>query len=453
MMKYSNVNRFVITIVLILLSGHSVHAQDISGTVYADFPDYSQTDLFQRYSGRDFGLPDVYVHLFDKSGNSSLAKTDADGDYTFKGLQPASYFVFAEIPKDAESCTSHNNVVALREWFKKGSIKYVTFGDSTTVYGDPVPYPSRLNSMLQAFFNVDFNNVGVSGSTTSDWLPGTNSYYDKNVGLFKDADLIVVSLGGNDLAGGAQDYDINEAKAAMKQAEINIGTILSALRTLNHGAVIVVTIYPNYSLADQYWLQYVSSDWIGLIQVGMDAMIRDMRTYLSNIPYVILADCYMSFKGLDMNDYMHDPIHPNGNGHQLYAETVFSALGGVVVTNDTVSVNDFGFSGAFKPSEPDHVEADTAESLEQGDFAQADVIEPAQDMAIADTGYGEPTGTDIAQKDSVSIADASVSDLSTEAPNTSGAGCSSTHLPYPANTGWVLLFLIGLVLLKVKTFK
>ena len=469
-MKILSKTRIAVIFALTFLYAGILYGHDVSGTVYADFPDYSQTDLFQRYSGHDFGLPDINVDLFSQNGDKLSATTDENGDYIFSDVNDGKYLMFAGTPEKAEACTTHNDVENLAKWFKTDSIKYVAFGDSTTVYGDPVPYPARLNKILREFFTVDFKNAGVSGSTTSDWMPGPGGYYDRNKNLFKAADLIVVSLGGNDLADGAENYSVEQAEAAMKQAEKNLETIINSLRLLNPDAVIVATVYPNYSLADTYWLQYVSSDWLGLIQAGMDGMIRDMRRYLStNIPDLILADCYMSFKGLDMNDYMHDPIHPNGKGHQIYAETVFRALGGVVVSNNEVLSHDFGFRGDFEqkiPDQtiPDEAGPDTAEPVRPEELSMPDAVEPVQDIVATeeirnnndistdDTALDNfsDNGVDNLKQPEISAADTLSSDTISLPPSLGGGGCSTTALPYPVSTGMIVLLILGLLFLKTQ---
>ena len=88
----------------------------------------------------------------------------------------------------------------------------MTFGDSVPVVGDAPMFPDRLATLIGDLAEVDSRNIAVGGTLSTDWVPGSNYFENRLRPNIADADVIVISVGGNDItssldASALQDID------------------------------------------------------------------------------------------------------------------------------------------------------------------------------------------------------------------------------------------------------
>jgi lysophospholipase L1-like esterase len=172
---------------------------------------------------------------------------------------------------------------------KKDDIRYQTiicFGDSLTYgtgAGKEMDYPSQLSTMI----GKPVINTGVSGDTTARAL----QRLERDV-LAKSPDLVLITLGGNDLKNGV----------ARGVAFDNLRTIVDSIQET--GARVIIG--------------------------GLSFPIRDRgfgRAYqeLADETGVVLIPNI--FEGIMGNrKFMSDPIHPNDAGYKKIAERFHEAM-------------------------------------------------------------------------------------------------------------------------------
>jgi lysophospholipase L1-like esterase len=162
----------------------------------------------------------------------------------------------------------------------------ICFGDSLTYgtgAGEGMDYPSQLSQML----NKPVINAGVSGDTTGRAL----SRLDRDV-LSKNPDIVMITLGGNDLKNGvSKDTAFRNLRQIVESiqkqgAEVIIGGLKFPLRDRGYGK-------GYQELADQ---------------TGA----------------VLIPDIFEGIMG--KRKLMSDPIHPNDAGYKMIAKRFYEAM-------------------------------------------------------------------------------------------------------------------------------
>ncbi len=151
-----------------------------------------------------------------------------------------------------------------------------------------------------------------------------------------DADVVVISLGGNDLLGTMDASAITDPEGALENAyevvaEVseNVLTIVEEIREHNDDIDVVYALYVDYGQATVMPWNFVS----GL--VGAEAITELLATARTSLPPesgILIADLFEASHNLeDLDSYLADALHFNNLGHTFYAEEVFKTLGGVLV--------------------------------------------------------------------------------------------------------------------------
>ena len=172
---------------------------------------------------------------------------------------------------------------------EKGDIRdqtIICFGDSLTYgtgAGKEMDYPAQLSTMI----GKPVINAGVSGDTTARAL----QRLERDV-LAKSPDLVLITLGGNDLKNGV----------ARGVAFDNLKTIVDSIQETGARVIIGGLSFP---IRDR----------------GFGRAYRELadETDAELIPNI--------FEGIMGNrKFMSDMIHPNDAGYQLIAERFYEAI-------------------------------------------------------------------------------------------------------------------------------
>jgi lysophospholipase L1-like esterase len=333
---------------LVLCLPFSGMAANISGLIYYDQNENAVTIHQQPFWWRDAGIADVPLQLIGPTG-ISRTRTGADGLFTFAGLPAGSYLLNPKINEDPEPpvCTSHNRARRLPRAIAEGRINLVVFGDSNGVYGSDYPYPYWLSQQLGEFADVSLTNLSISGSTTWEWLPGAYNFDEILEPRLADADLVVFTLGGNDFLTyfGFPPYDPQELwqkilnlPAVIAEMENSLLTIADTVHAINPDADIVYIMYPVFANS-AYWQNMLGDMW-WLMRIGNEIIFTQWRKFISQAPYLIIADIMGSFEiGQMITEYLFDEIHPNDLGHMYYADQVFLSLSGVRIGEDELGLD------------------------------------------------------------------------------------------------------------------
>jgi lysophospholipase L1-like esterase len=203
------------------------------------------------------------------------------------------------------------------------AIRYLAFGDSLTVgYGAApglgfVPlYASSLSAAVGR--DVQPNNVGVNGATTQNLLDSLRTDPGIRAGV-KDADIITITAGGNDLLQAALPFvyegDDNILKSALQAYEANYRGILETIREIKGDdtdlLIILVGLYNPLPLMTE------ASVWV-----------RKFNDFLRQLAgsAVRVVDVYDVFIGRERELLYSDHIHPNAKGYAVIAGQIIGSV-------------------------------------------------------------------------------------------------------------------------------
>jgi acyl-CoA thioesterase-1 len=162
----------------------------------------------------------------------------------------------------------------------------ICFGDSLTYgngAGEGRDYPSQLSTMI----GKPVVNAGVPGDTTARAL----KRLDSDV-LSKSPDLVLITLGGNDLKNGvAKDLAFNNLRKIVE--------------SIQHAGAKVIIGGLRFPLQDR----------------GFGSAYRQLA---EDTGAVLIPDIYKDIMG--NRKLMSDPIHPNGDGYKIMAERFREAI-------------------------------------------------------------------------------------------------------------------------------
>ena len=167
-----------------------------------------------------------------------------------------------------------------------GSQTIICFGDSLTYgtgAGKEMDYPSQLARMI----GRPVINAGVPGDTTASAL----QRLEQDV-LIKAPDLVLITLGGNDLKNGV----------AKERAFENLGMIVRSIQ--NTGAKVI----------------------LGGIKFPMRdrGFGRSYEELADDTGAILISNIFEGIMG--NRDLMSDPIHPNDAGYKIIAERFHKAI-------------------------------------------------------------------------------------------------------------------------------
>lgn len=264
---------------------------------------------------------------------------------------------------------------------------YVALGDSiTTGYGLAAD-ESNFATIL-AGSDLTLNNLAVDGETSGQLFEKLSSDTTYQTAV-KSAELITLTIGGNDLMNALYNYlagkthlsaeqvkkaltdknDSNrymvlttamtnidgfassqEATAATSTFQNNFTNIIAAIQTLNQNAtIVVINQYNPYSRLNNS----MTNSIVSAFDTGVTALNTIFSTSAQTGAYVV-ANVYDAFKVADENPcnaYFNSQsdlnldFHPNTDGHQLIANTIegLDLLNRVTASGDTYDRNGFEY--------------------------------------------------------------------------------------------------------------
>ena len=312
----------------------------IGGRVWEDADASDESTYVAAFDPRlDEATPDFAVRLLDGDGLVDETTTCADGRYGFDGASGTTYMVATpDVP--VGGCAQRNCPRNLWAAVEAGDpVHILAFGDSLPVDGAQPTFPQRVADRLSPLVETTVDNAAISGSTSTQWLPG-GAYWLSNVEpSLADADMVLISIGGNDflnLAAGANIGNIPQvladAEALLVEVVDNVRTIAAEIHTVRPEADVVFTLYVDYSQSTiPPW------DLVSLLPAGtIYNLLADARSMIPPDDEIVVVDALEPSTMLDgpLDDLLVDPLHFSDAGHDFYADEIFAALGGIVVSED-----------------------------------------------------------------------------------------------------------------------
>lgn len=198
----------------------------------------------------------------------------------------------------------------------------VALGDSLTHgFGDASGkgYVGDVTQLLrQNGVKVIQSNLGIDGLTSAGLLAELNQVSVQS--LIQSADVILISIGGNDLndAAGLPKIHIHQINQAQSQFSSNLTAILSKIRQLNSKTTVaLIGLYNPYSNVAQTARQ-------------TDAIVQswDLQedTIAASFPKTVVVQTFDLFQLYPGKFLYVDHFHPNQAGYQRIAERVWQDL-------------------------------------------------------------------------------------------------------------------------------
>ncbi|WP_310830951.1 GDSL-type esterase/lipase family protein [Paenibacillus pedocola] len=200
------------------------------------------------------------------------------------------------------------------------SYQYTAIGDSLTTGFGALPgngFVPVYRRMAEARLRtpIRLTNLGVNGLTTDGLEQRLKADYNFRLAV-SDADLITISIGGNDLikaakAAGTRPGDLSPLlQKALRNCKRNISDIMGTLSQLKAGMprpyiIRIVGLYNPYPQVDE------ATDWV-----------RQFNRYTSGYSSRVcgFASIYSEFAGNERGLLFIDHIHPNGRGYRVIAD-------------------------------------------------------------------------------------------------------------------------------------
>jgi lysophospholipase L1-like esterase len=324
-------------------AGEAVSEDDLSGTYvygrsYYDADGSDESTYAASYDAdNDDAVVGQEIRLIGASGTQTTS-TDASGSFAFDDLADGAYVLAADHPEGG--CKQRNCIGRFAQAIEEGSLTMVTFGDSVPKVGDAPMFPSRLASLIGDLAEVDNRNVAVPGSISTQWLPGTNFFENELRPNIADADVIIVSVGGNDITQNLGTLGpevlmdiqgaIDDTYELVTEIVENIREIATEIRSVNPDVDIVYCLYVDYGTASMMPWGLAST----FLPAGtVTGVLESARSQVPDDENIILADLFGASLLIDvpLDDYLYDALHFNDDGQTFYAQEVFQSLGGVLV--------------------------------------------------------------------------------------------------------------------------
>ncbi|WP_425412106.1 SGNH/GDSL hydrolase family protein [Neobacillus massiliamazoniensis] len=234
------------------------------------------------------------------------------------GLGWAVKEYYAEKPAKLPQTKIINNKVE-----NKKGLTIVALGDSLTRGTGDVTGKGYVGDLLDELKKktkqpIQLTNLGIIGQT-SDQLRSQVQQMEVQRQIQK-ADIILVTIGGNDLFRGGQglvDYQTTEINKIEKNYLDNLNFIFQQIRKNNSNAnVFFIGLYnPFMDLNQGKAMSEVVRHWN-----------YDSSEACAVFPKIVFVPTYDLFE-LKVNDYLYsDKFHPNSKGYRLIAERVASLI-------------------------------------------------------------------------------------------------------------------------------
>lgn len=309
----------------------------VAGMLYWDGDGSSASSHWQGcYPKYDTPMGAAEVHLIGEDHEWQTTSCE-NGEFAFDQLAHGTYVLDVQVDEQLD-CTSANRPVRFPQAIREGKVTIVTIGDSVPKWGPSPRFPSRLAWHLRRLAEVDNRNVAVPGSKSMHWVPGTSYFENILAPELAEADVVVISIGGNDIMGyyGSAFSDWSKIYEKFKGLDDfldglhgNVEATVTEIRVRAPHVDVVFCLYFNYMEAS-YW-QNMAGMWKALAVDAASQAFKKARLRLGELPGLVLADMFGAYDDDSLDAYLSDSVHLSALGHKVYAREILLALGGIIV--------------------------------------------------------------------------------------------------------------------------
>lgn len=210
------------------------------------------------------------------------------------------------IPKDVE-------IVSVGDSLTQG------VGDSTN-QGGYIPYLKKDLETLKEVRSANFRNYGVKGNRTDQLEKRLDQKEIKKA--IKKADLVIITIGGNDVMQVFKDnfssLQVSKFEQALVGYKKRLGEIIETIRKNNpETGIVLVGIYNPFMkwFSDIKEVDEIIKEW--------NQASEQILTKYSKTKFIPIFDI---FENQEENLLYTDYFHPNDHGYKLMAKRIFSYL-------------------------------------------------------------------------------------------------------------------------------
>ncbi|MDR6225017.1 GDSL-type esterase/lipase family protein [Desmospora profundinema] len=243
-------------------------------------------------------------------------------------LYPVAQLLLAEDEQEPLVVSNVNILSKLREVAgEKESLQYLVLGDSVARgLGSGKAVPHGYSSLVvkglgeEERIPLELSNQGVSGQTSERLLQSLEQTEIRE--QVADADLISLTIGGNDLLKEALRQNnpvrvLSNFEHIQQTYNSNLDQILKEIRTLNPDAPILLTsLYNPISPSEPYY---------GMSNKLLRQWNLGMKKTAYHYPLTHVVDVYDRLRTAQ-GEWLHDEIHPNEQGYRLIADGILEEI-------------------------------------------------------------------------------------------------------------------------------
>ncbi|MDF2670416.1 MAG: spore germination lipase LipC [Paenibacillus sp.] len=201
---------------------------------------------------------------------------------------------------------------------RKQELHYLAIGDSLTVgYGAPIEYSfvNRYRELAEQALDrkIILHQAGKNGATAEDTLFTVRQDPEIRL-LIRNADLITITAGGNNLIQAAKSYFVDRETKVLKTALVQYGhhmrQLVSEIRRLkvNKRRLCAIRMLGIYNPLPHF---HEAVFWVQRFNAHLERLEKD--------PFR-MVNIYDAFLGQEEELLSDDQYHPNSEGYRLLAE-------------------------------------------------------------------------------------------------------------------------------------
>lgn len=230
---------------------------------------------------------------------------------------------------------------AIPATFFPDPIEIVSLGDSltqgvgdTTDKGGYIPYLRQLLEKEPTITSVNVVNHGVKGNRTDQLLKRMKE--DKVIANIKKADVVVITIGGNDIMRVFRQNIVDLKMAQFEKARIGyekrLEQVFNRVRSNNeHAQIYLVGIYNPFTKVLSAFQE---------LDIIMDQWNRSGRTIVErydNAYFIGIGDLFENTAENLL--FTEDHFHPNNRGYELIADRIYQEMNIETIGRDSIEAS------------------------------------------------------------------------------------------------------------------